>query len=100
MHRVRWHGQTFSAELVDDTRADGMLLMRSLEHGARFTAGTEILVHPDEVVEVRPSPLGLPPPATAATIQAQMDQERERLPSVQELLAQARQAQQDKVTKE
>lgn len=86
MPRVQWHGQTFSAKLIE-TNPDGSHVMEAQEHGARFTLGTRILVKPSEVISVDEAPAPTPT-QSAAALQAAMDKERETLPTVDELLKQ------------
>lgn len=91
MARVRWFGTEFFATPIRQL-PNGDWLMRSAEHGARFSTGTELLVRQNEIVELAAAEL--PPEETAKKsaepLQAAMDAEREQLPSVQSLVEASR----------
>lgn len=53
--KVRWHGSEFEAELIGPSGPEGYL-MRALAKGARWEAGTTILVQSDEITWIDPPP--------------------------------------------
>lgn len=88
MARVRCMGAEFTATPVRDL-GDGDWIMRSHEHGTRFTVGTEFLARAHEILSMDETPA--PPPAVSqANLEAAMAQERTKLPTVEELLARSK----------
>jgi hypothetical protein len=86
MARVRWQGHEFNAEPVrqiDDTS----WLMVAKGHGPRFAPGTEIHVKTSEIIEMAAAEM---PGEGLADLDRAMAKERETLPPVSELLAQAK----------
>jgi hypothetical protein len=60
------------------------------QHGPRWAAGAEIDVRQSEIVEMAAAETPMVRDAGQAGLEADMAKERETLPSVQDLLAQAR----------
>lgn len=84
MARVRLFGQSFNATPVRQL-ANGNWIMTAHAHTARCTPGSEIEVHPDEVIEMAAAET----PATddsQAQLEAAMAEERKTLTPVAELL--------------
>lgn len=86
MARVRWHGHEFTADPIRQL-PNGDWLMKTKGHGPRFTFGTEVMVKPDEIVEMAAAET--PPSDGLAELEAAMAEERKTLTPVAELLAKA-----------
>lgn len=88
MARIRWHNQEFTADPIRQL-PNGNWLMRSKQHGARFTVGSEIEVKQSEVMEMAAAEM---PPSEAesmAALELAMAEERKTLPTPAELIAKA-----------
>ncbi len=87
---VRFHGQTFTADPVQQTAA-GDWLMRSREHTGRLSAGSMFLVKPEEIVEmtVAETPLGpIDRSKGLAALEKAMAAELESMPRAADLIKQ------------
>jgi len=63
----RWGGDQFHAEYIGPSgNGDGRHVMRAHSNTPRFSSGTEIGVHPGEIVEWLPVP---PPPEPAKFVE-------------------------------
>lgn len=89
MARIRWHGATFSADPIREL-PNGNWLMRAREHGPRFTAGTEIEVTKNEILEMAAAELPPDPDESRKALDAAMEEERKTLPPVADLLKAAK----------
>lgn len=85
MALVQWHGSRFYARPIE--RLPEGWIMESLEHGARVSPGTRILVQESEIVDADAMPSRV---RTLADLEADLADERKRLPSIQRLLDQYR----------
>lgn len=87
MARIRWDGKIYNAEPVRQLDG-GDWIMRVLEHGPRFSPGTEVRVLASDVVEMSTAPVARPALiAGLAQLEADMAAERQTLPSVQQVIA-------------
>lgn len=87
MARIRWQGAEYTATPLRQLD-NGNWRMKVRQHGPRFSAGSEIEVKPAEIVEMGAAEA--PADDGRAALEAAMAEERKNLPSVQELLAAAR----------
>lgn len=78
MARVRWHGTEFKAEPIREN-PDGTFIMKALEHGPRFSIGTEIMVTTKEIVSMDAAEKPAPE-QSLATLQQSLAAEREVTP--------------------
>jgi hypothetical protein len=89
MATVSWHGSTFAAEPIEKL-ANGNWKMKARAHGPRFSLGTIIEVRPNEVVTMDEAETPPDPKAGLAALETAMAAERDTLPSVASLLADAK----------
>lgn len=89
MARIRWEGKQEIWATPIKLLPSGNWLMKAHSHGDRFTAGSEIIVTPDQILNmdaVRPV-LDDQAAASLAQLEAAMATERETLPSPQSVIA-------------
>lgn len=89
MARIRWHGQDYTAEPVRQIN-DTTWRFKMRDHGPRWHAGAEIDVPQNDIIEMAAAETPMIRDAGQAALDAAMAAERETLPTVQELLADAR----------
>ncbi len=91
MARIQWHGSQFTVEPIEQL-PNGDWLMKSLEHGPRFTVGTKIQVKQADIISMDAAEM--PDVAGSATkLEQALIEERKTLPTVREvLLANAKKA--------
>jgi hypothetical protein len=91
MARIQWHGSNFIAQPIEQL-PNGDWRMTALEHGARFTIGTVIIVQQSEILSMDAAEMP-DPAASAGALEKAMADERKALPSVREvMLANAKKA--------
>jgi len=93
MARIRWHGAEYTATPVRQL-PNGTWIMQVHQHGPRFTAGSEIAVKPNEILEMAAAET---PDAgdSAKALEAAMAAERKAMPSVESLIAKAKEEKND-----
>ena len=87
-YRVRLDGTEFPAKFLN-TLSNGNVLVEALAHGPRFVPGTHVEVCACDVISTDvPEPAHTDMAASAAALQAAMDEERKTLTPVAELIKQ------------
>ncbi len=89
MARIRWHGAEYTCKPVRQV-SDTVWRFKMRDHGPRWAAGSEIEVAQNDIVEMAAAELPIVRDASLAALDAAMAAERQTLPTVQELLADAR----------
>ena len=85
-YRVRLDGTEFPAKFLN-TLSNGNVLVEALAHGPRFVPGTHVEVRPQDVISTDAlEPANNDVAASAAALQAAMDEERQHLTPVAELI--------------
>jgi hypothetical protein len=90
MALISWHGKIYVGEPVRLLEDGKTWEFKMRQHGPRWAAGMVIHVKQDEIVEMAAAETPMVRDAGQAALEADMAKERETLPSVQDLIASAR----------
>lgn len=88
MARIRWQGSEYTGDPVEER--DGGWTFKMHQHGPRWAKGSTIFVHTKDIIELAAAETPMCRDADIAALEHGMAQERETLPTVQELIKGAR----------